>query len=147
MVFTCPFISKVPNPFTKHLRIVPSAPIRTSITITFLSHTFFSSLARSKYLSLLSLSFIFNLWSAGMANSTIWQVLFCWLSLGLVVWPRLGFDFSTDHQFLQSLLRAPENRSQRLRILSSLARIKYLSIFPFSFLFTLLSARTVKLTK
>ena len=35
--------------------------------------------------------FFFTLWSDGTAMSTIWQVLFfCWLSLALVVWPRLG---------------------------------------------------------
>ena len=49
------------------------------------------SLARSRYLPLFSLSFIFTRF-AGTAKSTIRQVLFffCWLSRGLVVWPRLG---------------------------------------------------------
>ena len=38
------------------------------------------SLARSMYLSLFSLSFIFTLWSTGTARSTIWQLLiFLWL--------------------------------------------------------------------
>ena len=50
-------------------------------------HSFFSSLARSKYLSPFSFSFIFTLWSAGTAKSTIRRVLFfCWVSQGLVVW-------------------------------------------------------------
>ena len=39
-------------------------------------HSFFNSLARSRYLSLFSHSFIFILWSAGTAKSTILQVLF-----------------------------------------------------------------------
>ena len=39
-------------------------------------HSFFSSLSRSWYLSLFSLSFSFTLWSAGTAKSTIRQVLF-----------------------------------------------------------------------
>ena len=58
-------------------------------------HSFFSSQARSKYLSFFSHSFSFILWSAEIAKSTILQVLFfffffCWLLLGLVFWPRLG---------------------------------------------------------
>ena len=39
-------------------------------------HSFFSSLARSSYLSFFSHSFCFILWSAGTAKSTILQVLF-----------------------------------------------------------------------
>ena len=55
---------------------------------------FFSSLARSKYLSFCSLSFGFTLRSAGTAKFTIRQVLFfCWLSLGLVVWLILDDPF------------------------------------------------------
>ena len=67
---------------------------------------FFSSLARSKYLSLFLLPFIFTLYSVRTAKSTIRQILlyfvffssfsfffffffFC-LSLVLVVWPGLG---------------------------------------------------------
>ena len=50
----------------------------------------FCSLARSRYLSLFSLSFNFTLLSTGMAKSTIRKVFsflffFCWLSLGLDV--------------------------------------------------------------
>ena len=44
MVFTCPFIFKSSGPFINLLVTVPS--------ITFMFHTFFSSLARSWYLSL-----------------------------------------------------------------------------------------------
>ena len=76
MVFICPF------------GIIPIAPIIFGITVTFMFHSFFSSLARSRYSSVFSLSFNFTLWSAGTAKSAIWQVLcFCWLSLSLVVWP------------------------------------------------------------
>ena len=55
-------------------------------------HSFFNSLARSRYISFFSLSFSIILWLAGTAKSTIFQVLyfFCWLLLGLVFWPRLG---------------------------------------------------------
>ena len=40
---------------------------------------FFNSLARSRYLSLFSLSFNFTLWSAGSAKSTILQVLYLFI--------------------------------------------------------------------
>ena len=70
-------------PGTNSLVTVPSA----QITVTFVFQSFFSSLARSRYLSLFSLSFRFTLWSAGTAMSTIQQVLFFidyhWL-IGLV---------------------------------------------------------------
>ena len=52
---------------------------------------FLSSRAISSCLSRFTISFIFTLWPAGTAKSTICQILmFCWLLLGLVVWPRLG---------------------------------------------------------
>ena len=56
-------------------------------------HSFFNSLARSTYLSLLLLSFSFTLWSVWRAKSKIQQFLLCWLSLGLVVWPKLTDPF------------------------------------------------------
>ena len=69
------------------------------------SVVFFSSLARSRYLSLFPLSFSSTLRSVGMAKSTIWQVpFFCWQSLGLVVWPRLNdsFVFQNPKEFCVS---------------------------------------------
>ena len=59
-----PLISISFNPFTKPLWIIPSTPITIGITIIFRFHSFFSSLAKSKYLSLFSFSLIFTLWSA-----------------------------------------------------------------------------------
>ena len=44
-------------------------------------HSFFNSLARSRYLSFFSLSFSFILWSTGTAKPTILQVLFYLLSI------------------------------------------------------------------
>ena len=85
MVSTCPLISKFSSFFTNPLRITPSAPTTNVITVT-LFHIL-SSIARSRYLSLFPLSFIFTHWSAGTAKSTIWQ------PLGLVVWPGLGDPF------------------------------------------------------
>ena len=104
MVSTRPLISKSSSPGTNLLVTVPSAQFTIGIIVTFMFHSFFSSsLARFMYYSLSSLSFSFTLWSAGKANSTIRQVLFsfffsffffffffCWLSLCLVVWPKLN---------------------------------------------------------
>ena len=74
MVSACPLI---PNNFcllTKHLMIVPGAPITISITVTLMFHSFLSSLVRSEYLFLFSFSLIFNRWFARTAKSAIRQV-------------------------------------------------------------------------
>ena len=87
MLSTCSLIF---NP----LGIVPSAPTTIGITVTFMFHSFFSSLVRFKNLSLFLISFIFSLWYAHTVKSTIQQVLlFGWISQSLVIWPRLGDPF------------------------------------------------------
>ena len=91
MVSTCPPTSKSSSRFSNPLVPVPNAPITIGIIVTCMFHSFFNSLARSRYLSFFSHSFSFILWPAGTVKSTILQVLFfCWLLLSLVVWPRLG---------------------------------------------------------
>ena len=91
-----PLIYKSSCPFKNPSVIVPRAPITSSIIVTFTFHSFFSSLARSWYLSFFSLSFNFSLWSAGTEKSTILQILFFffffffWLLQVLAVWMRLG---------------------------------------------------------
>ena len=91
IVSTRPPTSKSSSPFSNRLVPVPNAPITIGIFVSCMFHSFFSSLARSRYLSFFSHSFSFILWSAGSAKSTIFQVLFffCWLLLSLVFWPRL----------------------------------------------------------
>ena len=64
------------RPFNNPLVIVPKAPITISAIVTFMFHSFFNSLARSRYLSFFSLSLGFILWSAGTAKSIILQILF-----------------------------------------------------------------------
>ena len=71
MLSTHVLISVSSNPTINPLATLPRAPIRIGITVTFMFHSFFNSLARSKYLSFFSLSFNFTLWSAGTAKSTI----------------------------------------------------------------------------
>ena len=87
VVSTCPLISESSSLFTNPLGIVPSSPTTIGISVTFMFLRFFNFLTRSWYLSLFLFSFIFT-------QSTILPVLiFCWLSLGLIVWPRLGDPF------------------------------------------------------
>ena len=56
--------------FSKPLVTIPSVPIIIGINVTPIFYSFLSSLARSKYLSLFSLSLIFILWSTGTKKST-----------------------------------------------------------------------------
>ena len=76
---TCPFISKSSSPSTNPLVTVPSVPITIGITVTFMFHSFFSSLVRSMYLSFFSPFFSFTQRSAGTAESINQQVLFFFL--------------------------------------------------------------------
>ena len=76
MVFTRPPTSKSSSPFNNSLVTVPKAPIIIGIIVTFMFHSLFNSLARSRYLSFFSHSFSFILWSAETAKLTILQVLF-----------------------------------------------------------------------
>ena len=64
------------RPFNNPLVTVPNAPITIGTIVTFMFHSFFNSLARSRYLSFFSLSFRFIPWSAGTAKWTILQILF-----------------------------------------------------------------------
>ena len=65
MVSTRSLTSKSFRLFNNPLVTVPKAPITTGIIATFMFHSFFNSLARSRYLSLFSHSVSFILWSAG----------------------------------------------------------------------------------
>ena len=92
MVFTRPPTFKSSSPFSNPFVTVPKAPITIGIIVTCMFHSFFNSLAKSRYVSFFSHSFSFILWSTGTAKSTILQFhfFFCWLLLGLVFWPRFG---------------------------------------------------------
>ena len=90
--FHHPVISKSSSSFNIHWVTVPRAPITIGITVTFMFHSFFNSLARSRYLSLFSFSFNFVLCSAETAKSTMLQVLVFFLDnckvrrLGQIRW-------------------------------------------------------------
>ena len=81
IVSTRPSTSKSSRPFNNPLVVVPKAPITIGTIVTFMFHSFFNSLARSRYLSFFSLSFRIILWSAGIAKSTILQIFFFFLLL------------------------------------------------------------------
>ena len=85
IVSTRPPTSKSSRPFNNPLVIVPNAPITIGTIVTFMFHSFFNSLARSRYLSLFSHSFRFILWSAGTAKSSILQVLFFFFFLLIII--------------------------------------------------------------
>ena len=73
MVSTCPDNSKYFNPFINPSVTVTRVPITINIVVTLMFHSFFNSLARSRYLSFFSLSFNYILWSDGTVKSTIQQ--------------------------------------------------------------------------
>ena len=75
MGWILPLISNSSSLFSRPLRTVASTPTTIGITITFIFHSLFSSLARSKYLSIISVSFIFTVVCLKGKN-TKWQVFF-----------------------------------------------------------------------
>ena len=104
IVSTRPRTSKPSRPFDNPLVIVPKTPITIGTIITFMFHSFFNSLARSRYLSFFSLSFRFILWSAGTAKSTILQILFFFLLIiirsGLLAGIRWSVCMLKSHRSL-----------------------------------------------
>ena len=107
IVSTRPITSKSSRPFDNPLVTVPNAPITIGTIVTFMFHSFFNSLARSRYLSFFSLSFRFILWSAGTAKSTILQILFLLLIImrsGLLAGIRWSVCMLKSHRSLCELL-------------------------------------------
>ena len=90
MVSTRPPTSKCSRPFNNPLFTMPKAPITIGIIVTFTFHSFFNSLARSRYLSFFSYSFSFILGSAGTAKSTILQIFFFLFFFFLLIIIRSG---------------------------------------------------------
>ena len=104
-----PIVRQLPSPpvpFYNPLVTVPKAPITIGIIVTFMFHSFFNSLARSRYLSFFSHSFSFILWSAGTAKSTILQMFFFLLIIirsGLLAEIRWSVCKSKFHRSLCAL--------------------------------------------
>ena len=76
IVTTRPSSSKSPKPFNNAFVIVLKAPITIGTIVTFMFHSLFNFLARSKYLSFFAHSFRFIMWFTGTAKSTLLQILF-----------------------------------------------------------------------
>ena len=98
-----PPTSKSSRPFNNPLVIVPKAPITIGTIVTFMFHSLFNSLARSRYLSFFPHSFSFNLWSAGTAKLTILQILFFLLIIvrsGFLAEIRWSVCMSKSHRSL-----------------------------------------------
>ena len=106
IVSTRPPTSKSSRPFNNPLVIVPNAPITIGTIVTFMFHSFFNSLARSRYLSFFSLSFRLILWSAGTAKSTILQIFFFFLLIFLSFHTSGSRWFSTGVWVTASLLKS-----------------------------------------
>ena len=113
MVSTSPPTSKFSSPFNIPLVTVPKAPITIGIIVTYVFHSFFNSLARSRYLSFFSHSFSFFLWSAGTAKSTILQFLFFYNY-------NKVRSFRVFHWSLSDR-KSPQDSRSRLRILAVLS--------------------------
>ena len=76
MVSTRLLASKSSIFFSNPLVTVPNVPVTIGILVICMFHSFFNSLAKSRYLFFFSHSFSFILWSFGSAKSTILQILF-----------------------------------------------------------------------
>ena len=94
MVSTRQPTSKSSSPFSNPLVTVPIAAITIGIIVTCIFHSFFNSLARSRYLSFFSHSFSFILWSTGTAKSTILLVLFFFLLIIIMCGLLAGIKWS-----------------------------------------------------
>ena len=97
MVCIRPLISKTSSPCTNPLVTIPSTPVTISITVCFMFYSFFSSPARTRYLSLPA---FFQFYPVISRNSKVHNSaisLSIWLSLDLVVWSRLDDLFLSQN--------------------------------------------------
>ena len=121
MVSTRSLISKSSSPSTNPLVTVSSAPLTISIPVTFMLHSFFQISSKVKefiflfsqfypvvsrhgkvHYSAASLFFrlfisIFLFFGLFVFGGGCFVFFFCWLSQGLVVWPRLGDPFVSQN--------------------------------------------------
>ena len=110
---TCVLISNSSSQCTNPLVTVPSGSFTIGITVTFMFNSLFvwgvvlfclgfffwggRSLTRSKYLSLFLPSF--NFYKVHNSINSFFLFFFCWLSLSLVVWLRLGDPFVCQNPY------------------------------------------------
>ena len=94
-------ISNSPSLMFKTLGTIPSAPITIGITVSFIFHIFVRSLARSKYLSISSLLFIFTVSLEGK-NPLDDNFVFFFLTKTLVFWLGYSFVYQGSREFYAS---------------------------------------------
>ena len=101
MVSTRPPTSKSSSPFNSPLVTVPKAPIRIGIIVTFMFHSFFNSLARSRgtYPSFHFLSVLFC-GQPGQQSPQFCKFSFFTIRSGLLVVIRLSVCMSKSHRSL-----------------------------------------------
>ena len=85
IVYIRPPISKSSRPFNNPLVIVPNAPITIGTIVTFMFHSFFNSLPRSRYLSFFSLSFRFIPWSPRQQSRQFYKFSFFFFFLLIIM--------------------------------------------------------------
>ena len=99
MVSSHPLISKSSSSSTNTLVIVPRVAFKTGNTVSFMFHNFLQF--PSKVVVLIFLLAFFQFYFVVYWDKkffTIMQVLlFCWLSLSQVIWPRLGDPFVSQN--------------------------------------------------
>ena len=98
-VSTSPIISKSSRPYPNHLVTVPREPITIGIIVSFTLHSVFQFLRKVQVLIPLFVFFhIYTVvrWDSKVSISASVR-FFCWLLLGLVVWPRLSDPFVSQN--------------------------------------------------
>ena len=121
IVSTHLLISKSSSPCTNLLVTVPRAPSRIGITVTFMFHSFFKKFP-SKVEVLILLFTFFQFYSVVNRDSRVYNLassLFCCLSLGLVVWLRLGDPFVSQNPMSYSQWKDSRLRIYRLLVWSN----------------------------
>ena len=124
---SCLPISNSSSPLTKTLGTVPSQPIITGVTVTNMVLYFCNSLARSKYLSLFSISFIFT----GKVKPTIRQVLFLFIitrsTLLVEIWRSVWIS-KIPENFVRLI---PQNKFWFVHVtFGSLIKFQFFTQFP-----------------
>ena len=102
MVSTRSPTSKSSRPFNNPLVTVPKAPITIGIIVTFMFHSFFNSLARSRYLSLFTFFQFYSVVSRDSKVDNFAEFLFLLIMIrsGLLAKIRRSVCMSKSHRSL-----------------------------------------------